>query len=124
MTSDQQLLQSSQAGLRLIAVLTLLNNMRYDRLRAYFREHLAPAALEEAAATVRLAEVKMLRGEFGRLRARQVIGADKHHVICLFDGEHGGLLLIDLACEEDYPHKISALTFARIQEESAAPENG
>jgi hypothetical protein len=69
---------------------------------------------------VRLAELKLLRGELGRLRVRQVVGADKHHIICLFDGEQGGLLLIDLACEEEYPHKISALTFARIREESTA----
>lgn len=119
--SDQQALVTSQAGMRLVAMLTLLNRGEFGRLRQYLREHFTDEALEEDAAASRLAALRVLRADQGRQRLRQVVGVEKHRVIALTDGEHGGLFIHELMCEDDYPHKVTAYHFARIADGSAAP---
>lgn len=118
--TDQQALVTSQAGMRLVAILTLFNRGDFSRLRQYLREHYAEAALEEHPAVSRLAEMRLLRAGGGRQKLRQVVGVEKHRVIALMDGEQGGLFIHELACEEDYPHKITAYHFAQIADLSAA----
>lgn len=118
--SDQQTLVTSQAGMRLVAMLTLLNRGEFTRLRGYLREHFTDDALEENPAVARLAELRVLRAEEGRQRFRQVVGVEKHRVIALTDGEHGGLFIHELMCEDDYPHKVTAYHVARIAESSSA----
>ena len=117
--SDQQALVTSQAGMRLVAILTLLNRGEFARLRQYLREHFTTDALEENPAPARVAELRVLRADQGRQRFRQVVGVEKHRVIALTDGEHGGLFIHELMCEDDYPHKITAYHVARIAESSA-----
>jgi hypothetical protein len=121
---DQQALVTSQAGMRLVAILTLLNKGDFARLRQYLREHYTDGALEENPAPTRLAELKMLRAEEGRQRFRQVVGVEKHRVVALTDGEHGSLFIHELMCEDDYPHKVTAHYFARIADQSHAADTG
>jgi hypothetical protein len=116
--NDQQALVTSQAGMRLVAILTLLNKGDFVRLRQYLREHYTEAALEENPATTRLAELRVLRAEKGRQRFRQVVGVEKHRVVALTNTEHGGLFIHELLCEEDYPHKVTAHHFAQIADMS------
>mgnify|MGYP000603709952 CR=1 FL=1 len=117
--TDQQALVTSQAGMRLVAMLTLFNKGEFTRLRHYLREHFTEAALEESAAAARLAELRLLRANAGRQRLRQVVGVEKHRVIALMDTESGGLYIHELLCEEDYPHKVTAHHFAQIADFSA-----
>lgn len=117
-SEDQRALQASQAGLRLIAMLTLYNNRHYDRLRTLVREYYTAAALDEQPAVVRLAQFKVLAAEQGRLRVRQVIAADKHRAVALLESQQGGLVLADMVCEEDYPHRVSAFDLVPIPPES------
>ena len=116
--NDQQALVTSQAGMRLIAVLTLLNKGDFTRLRQYLKEHFTDAALEEVPAAARLAELRLLRAEDGRQRFRQVVGVEKHRVVALTNSEGGGLFIHELLCEDDYPHKVTAHHFARIADMS------
>lgn len=116
--SDQRALQASQAGLRLIAMLTFYNNARFDRLRVYLREHFSAAALEEQPAAARLAQFKVLAAQHGRLRVRQVAAADKHRAVALLESQQGGLLLADMACEDEYPHRVSAFDLVPVPEEA------
>ncbi|MBL8147426.1 MAG: hypothetical protein JNL34_13660, partial [Anaerolineae bacterium] len=55
---DQQALVTSQAGMRLVALLTLLNRGEFARLRQYLREYFTSDALEEIPAPARLAELR------------------------------------------------------------------
>jgi hypothetical protein len=117
--TDQQSLVTSQAGMRLVAILTLFNKGDFPRLRQYVREHYTEDALEESPAAARLAELRVLRSEEGRQRFRQVVGVEKHRVIALTDSERGSLFIHELICEDDYPHKVTAHHFARIADMSA-----
>ncbi len=121
--TDQQALVMSQAGMRLVAILTLFNKGDFARLRQYLREHFAELALEENSAAARLAELRLLRANAGRQRLRQVVGVEKHRVIALMDAESGGLFIHELMCEEDYPHKVTAHHFAQIADLSTASED-
>lgn len=121
--TDQQALVTSQAGMRLVAMLTFLNKGDFTRLRQYLREHFTEAALEESAATARLAELRLLYAKAGRQRLRQVVGVEKHRVIALMDTESGGLYIHELTCEEDYPHKVTAHHFTQIADFSAPPDD-
>jgi hypothetical protein len=114
--SDSQQLAASHAGLRLIALLTFYNQGAVDRLRAYLKEHLAESALEEEPASSRLAALKVLSSEAGRLKVRQVVAADKHHVVALLHGERGGIVLTDLEVSADYPHRIILFAMGEIGE--------
>jgi hypothetical protein len=120
--SDSQQLAASHAGLRLIALLTFYNQGAIDRLRAYLKEHLAETALEEESPASRLAALKMLASEAGRLKVRQVVAADKHHVVALLHSERGGMVLTDLEVSADYPHKILLFALGMIGEESSDPQ--
>jgi hypothetical protein len=51
-SEDQRALQASQAGLRLIVMLTLYDDRHYDRLRTLVREYYTAAALDEQPAVV------------------------------------------------------------------------
>ena len=119
--SDQQALVTSQAGMRLVAILTLFNKGDFARLRQYLREHYTEAALEESPAAARLAELRLLKSSEGRHRFRQVVGVEKHRVVALTDSEQGGLYIHELSCEDDYPHKVTAHYFARIAEPGSLP---
>ncbi len=112
--TDQQLLVSSQAGLRLIAMLTLFNGAKFDRLRAYIKEHYTQTALEAEPAAVRLAALKVILADHGKLRVRQVVAAEKHRVVVLLDTQDARLYMADMACEDDYPHKVAAFDMAEL----------
>ncbi|MBE2182358.1 MAG: hypothetical protein IAE89_02925 [Anaerolineae bacterium] len=112
--TDQQLLASSQAGLRLIAMLTFFNSGKFGRLRAYIKEHYTDAALESELAAARLAALKVISAAHGRLRVRQVVIAEKHHTLTLLQSEDQMLYAADLICEQDYPHKIAAFDLAEL----------
>jgi hypothetical protein len=120
--TDQQALVTSQAGMRLVAILTLFNKGDFARLRQYFREHFTEAALEEQAGAARLAQLRLLRANAGRQRLRQVVGVEKHRVIALMDAESGGLYIHELSCEEDYPHKVTAHYYTQTADLSAPPD--
>ncbi|MDX2138966.1 MAG: hypothetical protein SF123_12820 [Chloroflexota bacterium] len=106
--SDQDVLMRSNAGMRLIALATIYNKGDFTRLRAYMKEHFTPSALETAPIALRLAELREQFRTTGKVRVRQVVTHDKHRVVAILSGEHGGNFIEDIAVEEEYPHKVSA----------------
>jgi hypothetical protein len=117
--SDQHALTGSQAGLRLIALLTITNSGKIDRLRAYLRDNFHAAALEERSAPDRVAQIKLILREAGRLRVRQVVATEKHRAVVILGSERGSHYLADMACEEDYPHRVLAFDLVLLPDMQA-----
>ena len=103
---DKTALKTSNAGMRLIAMTTILNEGDFTRLRQYIAENYQAGILEETPASMRLAEFKAIYRIAGKLRVKQVIAADKHQVIAAIESERGGEFMAHITVEEDYPHKI------------------
>jgi hypothetical protein len=114
---DKSALVLSNAGMRLIALQTLLNKGDFARLETYIRDNFTAAALEAQPVEDRLAELRAAWEHTGKLRVYQVIGTDKHQVIVLLEAQQApGFFLHELTVEEDYPHKITAYTFQTLGE--------
>lgn len=102
--NDKGTLVTSNAGMRLIAQQTLLNTGDAERLRGFITDSYAATALETQSIEARLGELQAL----GKLRVFQVLAADKHRVVVLMQAQQDeSLHLIELAVEEDYPHRIT-----------------
>lgn len=114
LTTDQAALGKSHAGLRLIAQLRLFNRADFPHLRQFITESYHPDALAEQRVSERLASLRLLHADSGRLRVNQAIAVDPHHVVVMAQTERGGYVLLDLMVEEDYPHRITAFSHARM----------
>jgi hypothetical protein len=110
-TAPQALLVPSNAGMRLIAQLTIFNKGDFNRLRDYITENYAPEALEFASAKARLVEFKAVFRMSGKMRIDRVIAADKHQALVVVEGEHGDFYMMQVTVSEDYPHKVLMSTF-------------
>lgn len=110
--TNKQSLIRSQAGMRLVAQLSLYNRGDFQRLRTFVADSYHPTLLEEQPAAARIAVLKAQFRLLGRLRIRQVVATDKHEVIALIDSEKDErLFLLDVSVEDDYPHRV--LRFAQ-----------
>lgn len=110
-TAPQALLVPSNAGMRLIAQLTIFNKGDFTRLRDYITENYDSAALEFASAKARLVEFKALYRMSGKMRIDRVIAADKHQALVVVEGARGDFYMVQMVVSEDYPHKIMVCTF-------------
>ena len=108
--NDKDVLARSHAGIRLIVLATLYNQGDFTRIRAYLREHFLPLALEQEPVALRIANLREQFRAQGKVRVKQVVAYDKHHVVVLLATQNGGTILEDLTVQEEYPHKISAHT--------------
>lgn len=99
--------------MRLIAQQTLLNGGDAERLRLFISDSYAASALEAQPAESWLNELQAA----GRLRVFQVLAADKHRAVVLMQAQRDeALYMVELAVEEDYPHKITICTYQPLQE--------
>ncbi len=110
-TSPQALLIPSNAGMRVIAQLSIFNKGDFNRLRDYITENYTPEALEFTAAKARLVEFKAIFRVSGKLRIDRVVAIDKHQALVVVEGERGDFYMVQLTVSEDYPHKILVCTF-------------
>jgi len=110
-TSPQALLIPSNAGMRVIAQLTIYNKGDFSRLRDYIDENYAPEALAFTAAKARLVEFKAIYRVSGKLRIDRIVAIDKHQALVVVEGERGDFYMVQLTVSEDYPHKILVCTF-------------
>jgi hypothetical protein len=105
---DKLALRISQAGMRLIAQMTIYNGGDFERLGRYIEESYHPDVLAQESIEDRLAIFREQYDTIGKVRIKQVIGSGKHHVIVLLETElEEGYLLNELKVEEDYPHRIT-----------------
>ena len=105
---SKQLLTQNAAGMRLIAQMTLYNSGNFQRLKTYIAENYHPALLEEQSGSALLALLKAQWRVSGKVRVRQVIAVDIYQVVVLIESENNeGLSFVDLAVEEEYPHRVT-----------------
>jgi hypothetical protein len=107
--NDRTALQQSQAGMRFIAQMTIYNSGDFRRLRTFIRESYHENALEAESRAARLARLRQMHAALGRVRIRQLLATDAHHVVVLLEAEKAdGLFMHDLAVDPEHPHKITA----------------
>jgi len=114
--TDKLALQKSQAGMRFIAQTTIYNQANWPRLAQFIRESYAPALLEERSEAERLADFQAWQAQMGRLRVKQVLASNEHHVIVALEVEReADLYYLELQCEDDYPHLITRCWLAPLK---------
>ncbi|MBZ0299651.1 MAG: hypothetical protein K8J31_07930 [Anaerolineae bacterium] len=114
--SDKGALITSQAGMRLIAQQTLLNRGDFARLRGYIAENYATAALDSQPVQDRLEDLQALAEQAGKLRVYQVVGASKHQAVAVMEAQRSdAFYMLQVAVEEDYPHKITAFILSPLE---------
>ncbi|MEP7294126.1 MAG: hypothetical protein ABI835_20225 [Chloroflexota bacterium] len=113
---DKLALRISQAGMRLIAQMTIYNSGDFERLQTYLVENYHPDLLAVEALDERIDDFRYQYETLGRVRVRQVIGTGKHHVMVLLEAERSDdYFLNELKVEEDYPHRISEYSFTTAE---------
>lgn len=117
MHPDKLALQSSQAGMRLLAQLHLYNQHEVARLEQFLADSYHDALIAQQDVSQRLAALQAQYETLGRMKVRQVLATSKHHVIVALAAEHDErYFYIELKVEDDYPHKITFVLFAPLQE--------
>ncbi len=117
--NDKTTLARSNAGMRLIAQTTFLNQKNTERLEAFIQQSYTDDALAEESAQARFAALQALAVQAGRLRLHQALALDKHRVIVVMRGEHADqFYYLEMTVEEDYPHKITAYQHQLMEEGS------
>ncbi len=118
--SAQAHLTQSNAGMRLIALLTLYNQGDFDRLRAYITDHYAPPALAEADAGTQLADWRDRRAALGKLRVEQVVAIGKHQAVVVVQAQQAGdYHALQVAVEEDFPHRVTLVAWGAVETEES-----
>ncbi|NJR12823.1 hypothetical protein HC776_02920 [bacterium] len=119
MHPDKLALQTSQAGMRLIAQLHLYNQQSQDRLAQFIAESYHDSLIAQQDVDARLNDLNSRYAALGRLKIKQVLATSKHHVIVALAAEHDdGFFYSEIKVEDDYPHKITFVMFAPLQEAS------
>lgn len=114
--TDKLALQQSQAGMRFIAQTSIYNQANWPRLAQFIRESYASALLEERSEAERLADFQAWQAQMGRLRVKQVLASNEHHVIVALEAERETTLYyLELQCEDDYPHRIVRFWLAPLK---------
>jgi len=129
---DKQALIRSQAGMRLIALLKILNDIDVTavpphtaRLRQYIADSFHADLLRALDADARAAALLANRAAEGRTRILQVLGYDPHHVVVLSETERGAYYFLDdLTVEPDYPHRITGFDRVALVEDDDGADDG
>jgi hypothetical protein len=113
---DKLALQKSQAGMRFIAQTTIYNRQDLARLRQFIAESYSEVLLAEQDMDARLMALQAWYAQEGRVRVKQVLAANEHHVIVALETEKSAnLYYLELKCEDDYPHKVTLFMLAPLK---------
>jgi len=105
---DKRALRKSQAGMRLIAQTHIYNGGNWERLRRFIADSYHEEQLAQQATPQRLQALQALYEQVGRLKIKQVLASNEHHVIVILDTEKTATFYYtEMKAEEDYPHKIT-----------------
>lgn len=108
----------SRAGMRLIALLSIYNRGDFKRAKEYLREQSAPHAFTAASLAERLAELRLQRRNFGRVRFKQIAGISELNVIAILTTEKDEMsLLVQLSVESEYPHSLTHWQMTVLEKE-------
>jgi hypothetical protein len=114
---DKIALRASQAGMRFIAQTHIYNSTNWERLQTFIADSYHAEKLEEQAAENRLDIFKTTFDKVGRMKVKQVVATHEHRVVVVVEVERGDMpyFLVDMVCEEEYPHKITAYSHQPLQ---------
>ncbi|GEM_PF-724566 len=104
---EKRAISSTQAGMRLVAQLMFYNQNNETRLRQFIQESYSASELEQEGTEERLTALLSQFDALGRQKLKQLLATSKHHVVVALEAEKGGFYYCELACEDDYPHKIT-----------------
>lgn len=114
---DKLALRKSQAGMRFIAQMHLYNQENPDRLRQFIEDSYNDDLLAAQDVEQRLDELLSQVGRLGKLRVKQVLAANEHHVVVIMEAQNApGFYYSEFKVEPDYPHKITFYLFQPMQE--------
>ena len=83
-------------------------SQRFARVKEYLREQSAASAFADISLAKRLAELRLQRKRYGRLRFKQLIGISDLHAIVILATEDGdAYLLAQITVEAEYPHLLT-----------------
>jgi hypothetical protein len=117
--SAQAHLKQSHAGMRLIALLTLYNQGDFTRLRAYIADNYVPAALAEQSADERIRDFENGYAARGKLRVEQVAAIGKYQAVVVMQAQQDGQYhALQVAVEEDFPHRITLVAWGAVESEA------
>ncbi len=124
MADDKDVLKRSSAGMRLIAQMTLYNRGDTQRLEEFITQSYSDALLETQPVAERVTAQRDLLDAVGKLRLYQVLAVDKHKVVVLLQPQASAdFYYVELAVEEDYPHRITQYHMQYMVEETAPGDN-
>jgi len=113
---DKMALRASQAGMRLIAQMHIYNQADDDRLLTFIRDSYTAALLDEQPADERLTLLKQWYDKIGKVRVKQVLATNEHHVIVVLETERDNhFYYTEMQVQDDYPHQITAFTITPLQ---------
>lgn len=105
---DIVVLRASQAGMRFIAQTHIYNSGNWGRLQQFIADSYHEERLQEQPTESRLQVFKTTQERVGRMKVKQVLAANEHHVLVVTQTEQGEpFFLVEVQVEEDYPHKIT-----------------
>jgi hypothetical protein len=110
MYRDKFFLRASQAGMRFMAQTHIYNSLNWERLRQFITDSYHEEQLEQQAIDERIQVFQTFYEKVGRVKIKQVVGTHEERVVVVVETEKGDpqYFLVDIAVEEDYPHKIIA----------------
>ncbi len=105
----------SRAGIRLIALISLFNRGDFTRIKQYLREQCHAEVFTSVSLVAQMAELRLLRRRFGRLRLTQIVGLSETQAIVLLETETGSTkLMVQIGVANDYPHLLEKLIFSPL----------
>jgi len=117
LSPDKLALRKSQAGMRFIAQMHLYNQENPERLRQFIADSYHDDLLAVQSVEQRLDELQSQINAWGKLRVKQVLAANEHHVIVIMEAQNTpGFYYTEFKVEPDYPHKITFYLFQPMQE--------
>ena len=116
MEQDKFALRASQAGMRFIAQMHIYNGGDEMRLTQFIADSYHADQLAALPVAARLADLQQMRSEAGRVKVKQVMATNEHHVIVIVAAEQDDrLYYMEMRVEEEYPHRITQFMKAPLK---------
>ncbi|TVR22958.1 MAG: hypothetical protein EA396_05000 [Anaerolineaceae bacterium] len=105
---SKQVLTRTKAGRRFMGFMRALNRGSEQDVRGLVENDITDDALNAHSAEVWEAQLQYIRAMSGGLRVVNVIAEDEYRVVVLMQAhDNERLHVIDMAVEEDFPHRVA-----------------
>lgn len=101
-------LSKTKAGRRFVGFMRTLNMGDEKQLRFTVEQYIADEAIQTHDADTWVQQLINIYQSTGGLKAVQVIASDEYRVVVMMQAKQDNRLhIVDMAVEEEYPHKVS-----------------